>query len=138
MLMEIYVCLLKCPQKTQRNPSNIRYKNFRPSFSILIRDAQATSPGQTWKMSIYLHKQIFFHLRFYPEARKFRKNVNCDKKANHANNTIFISITTLIPLLYHMVSKRKLFLTLKTNLHKFSFTTTVYYKLHKIATCSAI
>ena len=100
MLMEIYVCLLKCPQKTQRNPSNIRHKNFRPSFSILIRDAQATSPGQTWKMSIYLHKQIFFHLRFYPEARKFRKNVNCDKKANHANNTIFISITTLIPLWY--------------------------------------
>ena len=58
------------------------------------------SGTETWKMSINLHEQIVFNLNFYPEARKLRQNENCDKTANNANNTIFISITTLIPLWY--------------------------------------
>ena len=69
-----------------------------------------TSPGwallerghniQTWKMSIYLHKQIFLNPKFHPEARKLCQNENRDKTANNANNTICITITTFIPLWY--------------------------------------
>ena len=54
--------------------------------------------GQIWKMSIHLQKQIFFNPKFYPAARKLCQVENCDKTANNANNTIFSSITTLIPL----------------------------------------
>ena len=51
-------------------------------------------------MSIYLHEQILFNHKFYPEALKLHHNKNCNKTENNANITIFISITTLIPLWY--------------------------------------
>ena len=40
--------------------------------------------------------QILFWSKAYPEEQKLRQNENCNKTVNNANNTIFISITTLI------------------------------------------
>ena len=55
-------------------------------------------------MSIYLLKQIFVNPKLFADACKLHKNEKCDKTANNANNTIFISITTLIPLWYPEVN----------------------------------
>ena len=51
----------------------------------------------------------FFNPKFYPKVRKLRQNKNCNKTENNANNTIFISITTLIPLWYPEVARYRPF-----------------------------
>ena len=56
-------------------------------------------------MSIHLLELIFFsYLKFYQKARKLRRNENCNKTANNANNNIFLSTTTLIPLWYQEIN----------------------------------
>ena len=54
----------------------------------------------------FIYTSIFFFLnrKFYQEARKLGQKENCNKTANNANNTIIISITTLIPLWYPKVN----------------------------------
>ena len=49
-------------------------------------------------MSVHLHKRILFNPKFFPEACNLRQNDKCVKTANNANDIIFISITTFIPL----------------------------------------
>ena len=39
-----------------------------------------------------------FNPKFYPEARKLHNIFICDKTVNNACNTVFVSITTIIPL----------------------------------------
>ena len=68
------------------------------------------SLGQTLKISISLHYQICFNTKFYPEARRLRKNENCDKTAHNAKNTIFTRITALIPLWYEEANHFRPFL----------------------------
>ena len=45
-----------------------------------------------------------FNPKLYPEARKLCQNLNFNKTGNNANTTIFMSITTLIPLGYQEVN----------------------------------
>ena len=55
-------------------------------------------------VNLFTGADFYCNSNFYPETHKLRQNLNCDKTANNANNTLCISIDTLIPLWYPEVN----------------------------------